>query len=105
MAVSVICVPEILSALNRRLRERFLSPREYRAAKRHLLADIQDAVIINLTPEVMASATRVLEKNPVRAMDALHVACAEAWGAEVFVSADVRQLAAARNTGLRTRSV
>jgi predicted nucleic acid-binding protein len=36
-------------------------------------------------------------------MDALHIACALEWGAEVFVSADARQLAAARRAGLRTK--
>ena len=105
LAVSVICVPEIISALNRRLRERILSPREYNEAKHFLLADIQDAVVINLTPSVIASSMQILEKNPVRAMDALQVACAQAWQADVFVSADVRQLASAKKTGLRTNPV
>ena len=54
---------------------------------------------------VIASSMQVLEKNPVRAMDALHLACAQVWQADVFVSADVRQLAAAKKTGLRIHSV
>jgi len=37
----------------------------------------------------------------VRAMDALHVACAIQWGAELFVSADERQVAAAKKAGLK----
>jgi predicted nucleic acid-binding protein len=36
-------------------------------------------------------------------MDALHVACAMQWGAELFVSADARQVAAAKKAGLRTK--
>jgi predicted nucleic acid-binding protein len=36
-------------------------------------------------------------------MDALHIACAIEWGADVFLSADARQLAAARRAGLKTK--
>jgi predicted nucleic acid-binding protein len=38
-----------------------------------------------------------------RRMDALHIACAIEWGADVFLSADARQLAAARRAGLKTK--
>ncbi|MEN6334517.1 MAG: type II toxin-antitoxin system VapC family toxin [Phycisphaerales bacterium] len=105
LALSVVCIPEILSALNRRVRERSLSARQYRTAKEALFGDIRDAVIVNLTPDVISTCTTVLETSPVRAMDALHVACAVAWGAELFVSADERQIAAAKRAGLRTKPV
>lgn len=105
LAVSVLCIPEILSALNRRVRERNLSRSSYERAKRHLLEDLQDAVVINLTSGVLAACTAVLEASPVRALDALHVACAAEWGAQLFVSADRRQVAAARKTGLQARMV
>ncbi|MCX6349849.1 MAG: type II toxin-antitoxin system VapC family toxin, partial [Candidatus Aureabacteria bacterium] len=82
-----------------------MSYANYTAAKSCLLADIQDAVVINLTPPVIADAVRILEGSRTRAMDALHVACAQVWGAEVFVSADRRQIAAAKKIGLRTRAV
>lgn len=105
LALSVVCIPEILSALNRRVRERSLSARQYEAAKKSLSQDLRDAVIVDLTPEVVSTCTAVLEASPVRAMDALHVACAIQWGAELFVSADERQIAAAKKAGLRTRLV
>jgi len=105
LALSVVCIPEILSALNRRARERTISARQYETAKKSLFADICDAEIVNLTPDVISTCTTVLEASPVRAMDALHVACALQWGAEVFVSADERQVAAAKKAGLRTRLV
>lgn len=103
LGLSVICVPEILSALNRRLRERMLTPPEYREAKQRLLDDVRDADIIQLTSSVLGTATRILEASPVRAMDALHIACALEWGADVFASADTRQLAAAKRAGLKTK--
>jgi len=105
LAMSVVCIPEILSALNRRVRERDLSARQYRTAREALFDEISDAEIISLTPDVISICTTVLETSPVRAMDALHVACAVRWGAELFVSADQRQIAAAKKAGLRTKLV
>lgn len=102
LGLSVICVPEIVSALNRRLRENLLTRAQYDVAKKQLLVDVRDADIIQLTPSVLAAAVHVLETNPVRAMDALHVACALEWKAELFASADARQLAAAKCAGLKT---
>ncbi len=102
LGLSVICIPEILSALNRRLRERALTRRQYTLAKRRLIHDVRDADIVNLTGPVVRSSIAVLEESPVRAMDALHIACALEWNAELFVSADQRQLRAAKRTGLKT---
>ena len=105
MSICVICIPEIISALNRRLRERLLVHQEYVAAKRFLSADVRDVVVVNLVPAVISSCTLLLESNPIRAMDALHVASALEWGADLFVSSDRRQLAAAKKAGLRTKLV
>ncbi|MBI5092703.1 MAG: type II toxin-antitoxin system VapC family toxin [Candidatus Hydrogenedentes bacterium] len=102
LALSVICVPEIVSALNRRRREKTLSAPEYREAKTHLLEDIRDAVIVNLSPGVIERSVVLLENHSLRAMDALHIACALEWGADNFVSADKQQTQAARKAGLTT---
>ena len=103
LGLSALCVPEIISALNRRLRERRLTPTQYNVAKRRLLDDVRDADIVSLTPSVIGSAIIVIEASPVRAMDALHVACALEWGAELFASADKQQLTVAKHAGLRTQ--
>ena len=105
LALSVICAPEIVSALNRRLRGGSLSRSQYREAKGRLSAEVADATIVNLVPAVVADAIRILETNAVRAMDALHVACAIRWNAELFVSSDERQVRAARKAKLRTKKV
>lgn len=105
LALSVVCIPEIISALNRRVREGTLSRQQYAEAKRRLAEDVEDATIVNLTPPVLFTCTAILEDSPVRAVDALHVACAVAWEAEIFVSADKRQVSAARKAGLHTRLV
>lgn len=105
LCLSLICVPEIISALNRRLREKILSQHEYMKAKRQLSEDVRDAIIINLTPTVIQSSIAVLERNPVRTMDALHIACAMEWHADLFASSDDRQIEAAKRSGLKTRLV
>ena len=105
ISLSVICVPEIISAMNRRARENRLSRKDYSTIKTHLMDDIRDAVIVNLIPEVISTSTGLLEATPLRAMDALHVACAIVWGAELFVSSDRRQLHAAKNAGLKIAGV
>lgn len=105
LGLCVICLPEILSALNRRLRERALRRAEYDLIKQRLLDDVGDASIVDLTPAVVKETVALLEASPLRAADAMHVAAAVAWGAEWFLSADRRQLAAARRAGLRTKPV
>ncbi len=102
LGLSVLCVPEIISALNRRVRDGLLTRREYEEVKDYLAHDIRDVVIIDLVPKVVSACTRVLETNSIRAADALHVACALEWGAELFVSADRRQVSAAKKAGLHT---
>ena len=105
LGLSVICVPEIISALSRRRRERSLTATQYAEAKKQLLDDIRDADIINLAVSVVGSAIGVLEASSVRAMDALHIACALEWGAQLFISSDKKQLSAARRAGMKTHHV
>jgi hypothetical protein len=83
------------------VRERSLPRLSYQQAKRHLLEDLADAAVINLTGPLLATCTTVVEASPVRAMDALHLVCAVEWKAEMFVSADRRPVAAARRLGCR----
>jgi len=49
----------------------------------------------------MGSVISLLESPPLRAMDALHVACVFAVEPDIFVTADHRQLSAARKAGLK----
>jgi uncharacterized protein len=103
LGLSVLCSLEVVSALNRRRREGSLSALQYREARQRVFEDIRDADIIHLTDAVVDSALRILEASPVRAMDALHIACALEWGADLFGSSDRKQLTAAKHAGLKTR--
>jgi predicted nucleic acid-binding protein len=105
LGVSVICVPEIVSALCRRRRERRLSNDEYVDAKRTLFLDLQDASIIGMTDQVIARSVELLERWPLRSFDSLHIACAAEWSAQLFVSGDKRQCRVARAYGLRVEEL
>ncbi len=105
LALCIMLVPEIISGLNRRMREQILLTSDYRKVKKQLLEDVRDATVLQATPAVISSSVKLLENNVLRAMDALHVACALEWQAELFVTSDRRQLMAAKNSGLRTEYI
>ncbi len=105
LALCTILVPEIISGLNRRRKEQILSKSDYRKIKRQLLEDVHDAIVLQVTPAVISRSVKLLETNILRAMDSLHVACALEWQAELFITADKRQLKAARNAGLLTEYI
>ena len=101
LIVSVICLPELISTLSRLVREKKLSKAEYRKLKGDAMTDLVDVDICHITSEILVSVISLLESHPIRAMDALHVACALAVKPDIFVSADHRQLSAARKAGLK----
>jgi predicted nucleic acid-binding protein len=100
IAVSVLCLIEIISALCRRRRERFLNNSQYTAAKAALEEDLADATVIAMTDEVLLGGVKLLESHPLRASDAIQISSALAWQADVFVSSDARQCSAAKASGL-----
>lgn len=105
MGLSIICFPEIISALNRKLRSDFITEATYLDLKSDILEDIEDADIINLTPSVLKKTTELLESNILRSLDAIHIACALEWQSELFVSSDKRQVTAAIKSGLQVEFI
>ncbi|EQD80779.1 hypothetical protein B1A_00527 [mine drainage metagenome] len=101
LIVSIICLPELISTVSRLLREKKITKAGYRKLKGDAMMDLEDINICQITPDVLSSVISLLETNPLRAMDALHVACAVVVETDIFVSADHRQLAAARKAGLK----
>ena len=101
LALSVIAVPELISAFCRLQREGRLTGAQYQEIKRALMLDIADALICDTTPQVIQHAVKALEKHTLRGMDAIHLGAALACAAEVFISADARQCLAAEAFGLR----
>lgn len=105
LCVSIICLPEIISALNRLRREKLLNKRQYEKMKESLIYDLEDTDFYTLTPEVINHSIQLLEKYTLRAMDALHIACALVAQPDLFVSSDQKQLAAAKKAGLKIRLI
>lgn len=101
LTLSIIAIPELISAFCRLQREGRLTRAQYQEIKNALMADIADALILDTTPEVIQHAVKALEANPLRGMDAIHLGAAIACAADVFVSADARQCHAAEALGLK----
>ena len=105
LCLSAVALPEIISAFCRLQRDQVISPLQYRHLKTLLLADITDAAICEIAPEVIRNAIVSLENNVLLGMDAIHLGSALTLRAELFVSADARQCAAARKAGLQVEQV
>ena len=105
LALSVIAVPELISAFCRLQREGRLTDAQYLLIKRALMLDIADALICDTTPQVLQHAVKALENHTLRGMDAIHLGAALACTAEVFISADARQCRAAEAFGLQVVSL
>ena len=105
LALSVIAVPELISAFCRLQREGRLTEAQYQIIKRALMLDIADALICDTTPQVLQHAVKALENHTLRGMDAIHLGAALACTAEVFISADARQCRAAEAFGLQVVSL
>lgn len=99
LAISVIALPELVSAFCRLLREGKLSGEQYLEIKAQLLADITDALICDTTPGSIRFAVKALESQVLRGMDAIHIGAAMDCRADVFVTADARQAKAAQALG------
>ena len=105
LGVSPICLPEIISALCRLSRQSVITEGQYETAKQALLRDLEDAMICNITPSVIKESIHILETSKGRPLDALHIACALEFEAEVFVSSDIQQISAAKGAGLKVLKV
>jgi hypothetical protein len=61
--------------------------------------------VVSVTDQVVARAVELLQRWPLRSSDALHLASAAEWSAELFVSADEKQCTAARRYGLQVEQL
>ncbi|MHB8493977.1 MAG: type II toxin-antitoxin system VapC family toxin [Casimicrobiaceae bacterium] len=105
IGLSVLCLPELTSTLCRLVRERRLSKAKYGELHTVIVTDLADVDICDITPAVMKHTLVQLESGPLRTLDAIQLGCAIAYAPALFVSADTRQLAAARRAGLAVRAV
>jgi predicted nucleic acid-binding protein len=106
---ALLAQPEVLSALQRKVREGTLAATEAqrlaRRVQRHFARRYR---LVAITPARVTQANTLVQAHPLRAYDALHLACAIAvrdalqpYGlpAPLFVAADDALLAAAQAEG------
>ncbi len=87
----VLVLPECISAFNRLCRDGALSRTQYSRLKEDLIADLEQATVIDLHHRVLARAITCLESNALRALDALHIGAARTVDADLFLTGDRRQ--------------
>ena len=100
--VSQICLPEIFSALNRNKRDLLINQAQYIELKENVLQDFAQFTVCQLTPHVLSKTVLLLEQHSLRTMDAIHLASALAIQIDLFVSADIRQITAAKASKIKT---
>jgi predicted nucleic acid-binding protein len=101
---------EVVSALNRRVREGTLAAADYPIVRDDFLARCRRSYrIVPLTNSLLARTRLLIEAHPLRTYDALHLASALMVNTELvaagqlpltFIASDVRLLAAASAEGL-----
>lgn len=107
VACSVHGEAETLAAIHRKLREHGLTPPHYRQILEQFQADCRESAFrwLPLAPAVLARLQKIYAvlpaTVPLRAADALHLACAAEHGFREIYSNDQRLLAAAPHFGLK----
>lgn len=106
---SVLTQPEIVSALQRRVREGSLEADKALALAQQVVAHMnQSYALIAIAPPVIAQACTMLQRHPLRAYNALHLASAQIvrqilegqqLAVPVFVAADSTLVTAAAAEG------
>ncbi|MCY4133234.1 MAG: type II toxin-antitoxin system VapC family toxin [Nitrospira sp.] len=76
VATATIAYPEMYSGFNRRKREGYLSGQQYTRLTRRFEEHWTTYIRIELTREILAVAKILLERHPLRAYDAIHLASA-----------------------------
>lgn len=105
IVLSSLCVPELVSGFNRLKREGRLAAQRYGSLKRSLAADVDQALVVDLTPQAIHRAVDSLERASLRTLDAIHLACALESLCDLFLTADRRQGTAAIRLGLKTELI
>ncbi len=105
-ATAKIAYPEVYAGLSRKRREGHLSQRFYNLACRQFERDWPAYVHVELRDEVLVLARELIQRHPLKAYDAIHLASAlslqTGLGEEVtFVVADDRLRLAAQAEQLR----
>ena len=97
-----IAYAEVHAGLSRRWRAGHLSAREYRATRDRFDGQWRRYLRMDLRAEVLERARDLVQRHPLRGLDAIHLASALTLGASLgeamrFVAADARLIEAAES--------
>ncbi len=97
---------ELISALNRKRRERTLPRGAYHTVKNQIGEDVGKIHAVPISAEVIELSLRILDAHPLKAVDSLYLAAALGLQLALkepvlFVAADRQLLKAAQAEGLR----
>jgi predicted nucleic acid-binding protein len=109
--VSAVLPVEVRSTLRRRAAEGTLEENRVPSILKRFTADRAFWTFIEVSREVLAVAETLGALHPLRALDAIHLASAQLFAARIvspafaFVSADNRQITAAKALRITTRFI
>lgn len=96
---------EVASSLCRDLHDGATTRAELDADLQLLARDFGGFDVLPLDERIEFMAIKAMASSRLRAMDALHIATAQAAGVDLFVTADRRQAEAAAASGLKTQLI
>lgn len=99
--ISILLPVEIISALNRLNREKYISTKQYKFLNNAVIKDMQGFHIISIQSNVVTKSIESLEKGSLRTLDAIQIASAIVSKCNLFVTSDKRQEMIAQKMGLR----
>jgi hypothetical protein len=105
VVLSSLCCPEVVFALRRLRSENKLSDEAYDLLKADFAADLEQAEVEEVGPEVLREAIRCVERTGLKASDSIHIATALRSGTDLFITADIHQAKAAEAMGLKVERV
>ncbi len=94
--ISILAPVELLSAMNRSLREGRVTRKDYSSIKKEFALDVEGVTVVDLSSLVVRHAIKCLERSVLRSLDAIQVASAITVGADVILTADKHQAKAAK---------
>lgn len=103
--VSLIALPEVISALTRNKIEKKITLEQFNERKNQLILDFQDFNVCDLTPQVISQTIYLIETHFLRTLDAIHLASAVETKMELFVSSDAQQFKVAQAVKIKAMSV
>jgi len=109
-ATATIAYTETFSAFRRRVREAALKELQYHEVVRRFVQEWPAYVRINLDDSILARSKTLLERYPLRTLDAIHLASAlelqeQLNEPSVLISADAQLLRAAMAEQLETKRI